>query len=261
MSGILYINDMDVAELGLKPLDLSDWWGAPRVTRASASPYALAGAIPSVSGSYEPRRLTLALALESSSLAGRRSDVDDLHRQFQGLLEVRLGDDSTRVGYAVMEGMAAPQRHPGFFGNTWPQARVGPELVFYDVCKYDREPSLVPLSTTPFTVPMGTAPTAGIYTVYGSTSPVTLRARAYGGELLSDATMTFAALQGSSEAISVDMANHALTFYTDGAASSSVGISTKLTSGWFFGLDPADAPAVEVTAGSGELRYRRRWLS
>lgn len=257
MSDVLYINDTDISDLGLVPLDLSDWWSPPRATRAAFSLYGMQGSLPSPVGIYEPRRLALGLMLDSDSLSDRRSDVDAVHRQTRGLLEIRVGDDSARVGYAVMEGMPTA----GMWApHVWHQMalRAQPELVFYDPTKYDRDQSVLAISSTPATVPMGTASIGGIYTIHGAATAPVLRARSFGGELITNASMTFANL-AADEALEIDMSAQTITFYDSGVTSN--GLASKLTAGWFFGLDPADEPTIEVTSGVGELRYRRRWLS
>ena len=116
MADIVYINNQDIDELGLRVLDAGDWWSGLTYERGYASPYGMAGGLPATEARVQPRRLVLGLALEGA-VATRVGLLDDVRHYLRGLLEVRFGDGTTRVAYGLLESdqvtgrWGGPRRH------------------------------------------------------------------------------------------------------------------------------------------------------
>lgn len=261
-SEIVYIDGRDITDLGLRALSLADWWSGPRYRRGSALPYGMMGALPASEATVDPRRIPLGFATDAA-YASRVSALDIVRYAEQGLLEISVGDDPDRVAYGLLEGDTTRgllgdtnvALH-GDLGHTW-------DLVCYDVAKYDRLGSVVGFGATRTEIPLGTAASGGYVYIHGAATNPVLRYRSMSGEI--QGSMTFTVTLTSSEALEIDLISQAVTKISSGTRTDGLSL---WTAGDFFGLDPADAdgegevwPTLEVSAGNGELRYRRRWLS
>lgn len=258
---LVYINDTDINDLGLRVTDFGEWWSGPSYERGSAAPYGLMGSVPATEATVKPKALTLSMALPSATVAGRVAALDTVRHHLRGLLEVRFGDDSDRVAYGLLESDSTPARWPEVAfvtGDLAPRLQI----VFYDVAKYDRGGSVVGFDSTRRQIPLGTAPSGGKIFIHNATDPV-LRYRSASGTI--EQSMTFTVTLASTEALEIDLGAMTVTKISSGTRTDAL---STLTSGWFFHLDPADGdggnsvyPTLETTTGTAEIRYRKRYVA
>jgi hypothetical protein len=259
-SDSITLNGTDITDLGLAFIDFGPWWSGPRYSRSFASPAGQMGAFPATETMVEPRALQLELALPASSLAARIALLDEVHRNLEGLIEVAFGDDSDRVAYGIVQEIQTHALGPTIAHNVG-DLRPRITIVFYDVCKYDRYATALAIpAAIRTTVPLGTAPSHGILTAFGSAAGFSVTYRPHGGT--GTEGLAFTTTLTSSDAQEMDLsgrgANGGLVNIASGVRSSAM---NALSSGWFFALDPKDSPTLEMDNCSGVLYYRRRWLS
>jgi len=269
MAEILYVNGVDVSTLGVGVTSVGAAWSSPTVERASASPFATFGAIAATESTHAPLVLELGLLLDADRV-DRVTDLDAVHRLFTGLLEIRFGD-TDRVVYGLLEQGAVVGESGG--AADWVHTR-GPlalswTIVCHDPLRYDQDVTGVGFSSSAAALPLGTAPSAGLVTIYGAATNPTLTYRDQVGDALlpvsgDSVTMGFTATLGADDALEVDLAAKKVTRIDAGVRSDAL---STLTSGWFFALDPADGnaaasswPTLEVSSGTALATYRRAWL-
>lgn len=271
MSGICYINGTDVADYGLDVVSLGSAWSGPQRRRAAASPYGLLGAYAATEATVEPRVLELGMALDTTR-AARVGLLDDVHRLFTGLLEIELGDAPGRIMYGLLETSETSGRYGGpeswltdlgDLGLRW-------RIVCHNAARYTRETSIVGFGSTDVEIPLGTAPSTGVITIYGSATDPDITYTDSAGEPLlpvsgDTVTMGFTRTLASDEALEIDLGAQTVTLIDSGVRTEAL---STLTSGWFFRLDPADGrgedavyPKLNVSAGNASIRYRKAWLS
>lgn len=255
-TGIMTINNTDISDLGLNVLDLSEWWSAPRMIRQHSSPSNLLGTNPATTVTVAPRRIPLQFMLESDVVADRVGLLDEVVRQTRGLLQVVVGDDTTRVGDAVMEGLEVDAL---FRESSWTHGnlRITPELVFYDPIKYELStpPVSIPANVR-VTLPVGTAPSRPVLTIFGANTNILVNLRPFGGAVSESMTFTGISLTAS-EALEIDMGALTIVKISSGTRTDAL---SELDAGWFFEIDPADEPTLDCDSNA-VLSNTRRWLT
>lgn len=262
-TGVLYLNERDVSDLGLGVLSLADWWSAPVQERAFVSPIGAAGSHPASQARMLPRRIPLKLMLDDVT---KETRIAALHRVYHlagsGLLEVRVGDDTNLYATGVLERAGGSGSWADHVVFSQGELDLDWDLVCYDPVKYGREPRIYGLPTAVRRkISLGTLPSLGSLWIFGAaTTPQVIVRGATGDQV---ATMTFATLAAATDAYHVDLTNQAITKYASGVATDSF---ASWTAGEWFALDPTYADVdgegltVELSTGTGsleiELAYR-----
>lgn len=260
--GKLFINGEDVDTLGLRVVDMGAWWSGITVNRSVAQPIGAIGGLPASEATVSPRTLTLAAAWVGTT-GSRVSALDDVSWLMEGELEIWHGDDTDRMakGYLVEDTAV------GRFGSG-PLADVHGDVLrtFRIVCpnaaKYDRVGRPVGFGSTRTEVPLGTLPSVGVVRILGAATNPTLNYRSTTGEVIQQ--MRFTITLAADDILSIDLAAETVEKTVSGTTSDA--LPTLNTADDFFRLDPGHGdgrnaawPTLDVTAGDGDILYRRAW--
>jgi hypothetical protein len=120
----------------------------------------------------------------------------------------------------------------------------------------------VGIGATRQAIPLGTAVSAPTIRIMGAATNPVLTYRNAGGTVKQ--TMGFTVTLASTDYLEINGELFSITKYASGVASNGMAL---WTSGDFPALDPQDGypsidsyPTLEVSAGTGEVLYRRTWL-
>ena len=268
----LYVNGRALSTLvasisGVVQLD--DAIGGSVPTTATL-PIANAGSVFGSTVTLAPRTITATLDVRPSSIIDREAVVDALVLLLAGLLEVSTDAASDRVAYAVLDGR--PTMPPA--GNLFalPTFDMTCRFLLADPTRYATEPTVLALSTSRVSVPVGTLPSRPRIWLYGNATPIVnpqVIVRSHTGEIVS--TLALTGSLGSNTALDIGRTPERIESYSAGVLQT--GDADGLTwydSGAFPILSPDDAnPAasawgtVELAATSGTptglLLMRRGW--
>lgn len=259
MSTILYINDKPLEDLGLGPRS-ANWWDSVVFERPTIQ---LAGQFGQVAGSVgvgTARELSVECLLQATSVADRRTKLDEINRELTlGPCELRIQDDTDRVLVARLVSYGVEQFSDNPYGG---QAYVNVTLEFVadDPTWYDRTALGVGLSTAAAELPAGTLPSSPVLYLQGGSSP-TLTYAAHSGSTVS--TLELSYTWASGDVYRVDLGLQTIDKIASGTRTNAIGV---YSTGDFFALDPRDGdaaasdwPTITLSTGSGVAYYRRRW--
>lgn len=264
MAPILYVNDLDLGELGCK-IEAIEGWADPLTLRLQGQAVAQrVGQLPLTvyGGAVEPRdivvRGTITGATEADLVTARAELKDQCGR---GLVELRVKDAPELMALAYLTRGIFAGVSPQFLAPWW--TRVALTFTCLDPLFYTKSPTVIgmPVTGVDYPCPLGTAPSLPLIRIFAATNPL-LSYNASTGAVRQ--TMGFTVTLGANDYIEIDCDAKTITKSVAGVISD--GIST-LVSGDFPVLDPQDAdyagavwPTMSVlTSGTGELVYRRAW--
>lgn len=258
----MWVNDFDTGTIGLIVSSVDGWAHAPSTRdKTSLLPTRVGAIILAPEAETAPRPLVIDGLIRRANQAATKAAILDLQeRLYCGTVELRFADDPDKVYYArVTDGdvLAGPYQ----FANR--DARIQIRATCHDPLIYDRYGSVVGFSSARAPVPLGSAVSAPMLIVSGTTANPAITYRDKSGTVKQ--TMVFTVTLGANDYLEVDCELFKVTRYTAGVASNGIAL---LTSGDFLRLDPHDSdPASGVwatleTNGSnlGECHYRRCWL-
>jgi len=212
------------------------------------------------------RRLEVAGTVRKDTASDRRDaerGVADLCRSGR----VRLVVDDGLSGAMQIECRLAALAFLPFGPSLSPLASRGTLSFVADDEVYwrDVEPTTraLAVAATRYAVPLGTAPSTPVIRIMGAATNPVLTYRDAGGA--SVRSITFTATLTSSEYLDIDMRRGRVQRVTSGTAANGIGLITGGDFPW--ALDPQDGdygtsswPTVEVSAGTGEVLWYRRWM-
>jgi len=258
----LTINDKDLTtEYGFSVIEPRHFLSGPRFTFPRTPIAGRLGAFldSGVTGEWAP--FTVRGEFSPTTLADRLAKLDKMQRDLAGEVEIVTTEDTGRRWRGYLDNSAS---------EVWDAARAWyllpfkADLSFTLVAREDIEGTSVALTTTARQVPLGTASSGGLVTIMGAaTNPVLTYADAGGNTVQ---TMTFTiTLAASNDFLEVDLDKQTILKSVSGTRTTDNSIPTA---GKFFSLDPADAapagpvwPSLKLSAGTGLIAYRRRWLT
>lgn len=258
---VLWINGVDVEDLGLSVTSLDRWGAGMEFEFPSQGASGYLGHFVTQEASAPPRVVSLRLVVPCETVAARSAILTSVLARLQGLLELRFSDEPDRVLYGlrtreVTAGVVASKSF------VVPDLDVSIEITCHDPAKYDRFMQTAAFSSIAMPVPTGNLPHGGIMYIFGAaTNPgVTYR------NMLKDVVtqMGFTVTLGSDDFLKVDNDLETVTYYNNGIAEDGLGLWTS--GDGFPQCDPADGdvlgeayPSLEVNSGNGVLIYQRKW--
>ena len=259
MQPAILINGVELGTLGFKVREARGIWNTP-VASSEGTP------IPHRAGQLVPPADTVKIAsrtidiigwLRGTSRADFLTKLDVLKALLIGPLTVRRAEDDTREHRARLLSLTMTETGPVFLQRTQ-------ELVLSLWCDdpyaYDASDQTVNFGAAT-AVPLGTAPSTGVITITGAAVDPVITLKDPSGTVLE--TMGFTRTLGAGDTLAIDLEQFLVTLTVGGVDSNDI---AALTSGTFFTLDPRDAdvyagdyPTLEVSAGTGQLVYRRAY--
>ncbi len=266
MSGILYVNDVDIeteicqSRVALRRLPPT--WSAgisysrnmvqlPGLLSSAVAPNAIA----------QPRVLDIDLVLYATTPALRDSDVALLLDTFgRDMIELRTGDNTSKVldGYLTQHSLTAVDDAAAM---TLGYSFVSLQVTCPDPSKRDRFTRGVSFGSTATSILLGTQPSAGIIRIMGAATNPVITYRDSGGT--SQGSMTFTVTLAGTEYLEIDLALKTVKKYASGTMSDAI---STWTAGDFFVTDPAHGsyalfgqPTLTCSSGTAIYVYTRRW--
>ena len=270
MGGVtaLFVNDFDTSSLGLVVTGVDGWRDAPATRdRTTQLPTRVGAVILAPEAETAPRQLVIdgvidpTAAGKAGSLANVRAAINELQALiYRGTIEVRFADEPDVFVLARGEQAQLIATPPQFMN---PKSRVQIRLFCPDPLRYDRNGSVVGFGVSPRAgVPLGTAVSAPVIRVMGAATNPVITYRDKSGVVRM--TMGFTVTLAATDYLEIDCELFTIKKFASGVETNGI---TLLTSGDFIALDPQDGdyanavwPTLEVSAGSGEVLYRRAWL-
>jgi len=262
-----WINDFDVTRLGFIVEDTDDQLGAglsfPNRTTG------LPGRVGTIALAREfestPRSIVVRGHMEASSRAQMVTDRDALKaRCYDGLVELRFADDEERVFLAYCQSFIPTAMAPAFQNGTH-KAHDALRITFLcqDPLAYDREATVLPLTTSRVDVETGTGVSLPSIRVFGAIAAgFTITYRDFRGISQATLSMTTATTLGSTESMTID---HELSTIVKSDGSNLIG--NMSTGSEFFGIDFQDSagstgpwPTLELSVGTGDVLYKRAFI-
>jgi len=262
-----FINDFDVARLGFIIEGTSDQLGSglsfPNRTTG------LPGRVGTIALAREfestPRRIVINGHQGASSRGQLVTDRDALKaRCYDGLVELRFGDDPERVFMAYCEtfnptSIAPPFQKAG--RGAWDRVRIS--FLCQDPLAYDREATVLGLTTSRVDAPTGTAPSLPSIRLFGPmTAGAVITYRDFRGTSQATITVSTATTLGSTESLTID--NELSTIVRSDGDNLIGNLSTGSD---FFAIDPQDAagstgpyPTIELSVGNGDVLFKKAYL-
>lgn len=256
---VLYVDDYDTSRLGFVCSGFQGTRDVPPKRYGATTVLGRVGEL-LVTGRpvVEDRLIPVSGTLLAPSVAAREAALDALfERCDRPLVELRFADAPGRVYQAWLVSATVTGIHPQVT-----EAAVRIDLRFSAPHPYAYKPSgdVIAFGTTPVPVPLGTKPGPAVLTLSGSNSP-TVTYRAANGRVVQ--TLGFTVTLGANDALIVDLDAQTVTRSTAGVLTD----GPLPSSGDFFVPDPADGshvlqswPTIQVSAGIGELHYRKAYL-
>jgi hypothetical protein len=254
-----YINNRDVASFGLYVETMSGWLTAPRVRPQFGTVSGRLGVVVGGSQLVEPRQIVIRGYVLPTLLTDRAAAMAALEVALAGRCLFRTEDRPS-----VQTDVLCVSIQPADSTDLGPQLvnpifKVEVTLVALDGGSEDTVQSgPLLLSATPTPVLLGTLPSRGWLSIYGSTSPVTVSYASANGTVATTLVITGALSSGESYALDLDR--------EDVWKITAAGVRSRVStvSGTWPALDPSDAlgsvmPTLAVSSGTGVLISRRRW--
>lgn len=269
MTAVL-INGVSLAtRFGLYVDRIGGWLPGTAVSGPRVTVLGRAGGLRTGPAETESRRIEIGGTIRKDSASDRRDaerGVADLVRSGR----VRLVVDDGLAGATQIEGRLESLATVPFGPSLNPLAVRITAVFRCDEEPYwrDVEPRTVALATagTRYPIPLGTAPSSPIIRLMGTGSNPVLTYRDAGGAAVHTLT-TGSHTLASDEYLDLDMRRGKAVHYDSGVADNPTNQSVVLSAAFPFALDPQDGdygtsawPTLEVSAGSAEVLYWRRWL-
>lgn len=260
------INDTPISALGLRLAR-----GAPRLGELSRqyafTPWAgRAGGVGANLATTPPVVISLGLDVPSTATTATRQAIyDRLAHLLTGTVEVSEELSKHLVMRARPRLIAASLTSPTYV-NT--DASIAVELVAEHAMRFEREPLIVSVGSTPVPILVGQLAHGGQCRIMGTggaalSSPVTLTARNFAGKIIGQLTVTPAL--ATNESCVLDIETLSLQHLPTTTVTAMV--PQWLTSGSGFAFGPQDAvphdnawPTLEASAGAVVFSYRRVYL-
>lgn len=261
MRDIVFLNGVDVTDLGLMPTAAPGWSDAARNEFNLQTVPGRRGRIPSRMVSSPERYIEIHGMIHGDTWQERSKKLDDLTGYCAGQVDIRFGDRPDRfiIG-AFEEARTAPtapgaESLPGAWWNVVLRF-VCPDPVFYAV----EESEIVGIGSSPTVIPMGTLPSAGVLTISGGTNPV-IRGYRSNDELIGE--MTFSG-DFTGNTLTVDFLTRELsTSLAVNPWSLWAGLATERFLTWSvadYDFRAESWPKISVSSGSGSYAYRKAYL-
>ncbi len=256
---LLYVNDIDVADLGVTVGQSIDGWRDGPDIRLPAAP--LLGRIGRLGLTDAPAANARVFSVDAvqigSTVADLLSKLDQLKRLvYDGVVRIRTGEASDRE-YLGVAGLTV-----GPMGDWLNQ--VAHTLRFRFDCDDATAraliPTVVPFSASATAIPLGTAPSAPVIRIGDSVTNPVITYKDHRGQ--TQRTMGFTITIAAGGWLEIDCELKTIVDQ-DGAQQ-----AAALTSGDFIELNPYDGggiagpwPTLGVSGGSlAQAEYRKRWL-
>jgi phage-related protein len=257
---IVYLNDRDIADYGIG-LTEANAWDAIQIEFPTISVLGQIGQVVGAVGTGQPRTLRLTGILRASSIANRRTLLDQLNGDLgKGLVEIRIADELDRFVLARFVGASFGSFSKIEYSGVNSYVTVELEFICDDPTWQDRFSQSVSFGSTRTGMPLGRMPSWPLIYVEGATNP-TIHYRSSTGDILY--SMTFTKTLAADEVLRIDMALQTIDEIDSGVRTNDI---ASLTSGDFFACDPYDGdpdasswPTLEITSGTAVAYYRRRW--
>jgi len=257
MSTILWFNDTPAENYGLG-LRTANWWDSVIFDRPSISLAGQLGQVAGDVGAGAPRELSITALLEATSVADRRTKLDNLARDLStGINEIRIQDDSDRVLLArfIRYNVGAFSENP--YGGQ-PYVEITLDFIADDPVWKDKTASSYGVTTSGVAIPLGSLPNYGVLEFTGASSP-TVTYKSHTGNTV--ATLALSYTWASGETYRVDLGLQTIDKVVSGVRTNAI---SAFSTGTFFDLDPVDAdagtsswPTLTVSTGTATFYYRR----
>jgi hypothetical protein len=260
MRPAILINGVELGTLGFKVREARGIWNTPTASSEGTQ-------IPHRAGQLVPPAETVKIAsrtidiigwLRGTSRADFLTKLDVLKALLIGPLTVVRAEDPTREHRARLLSLTMTETGPVFLQRTQ-------ELILSLFCDdpyaYDASDQTVNF-TAATAVPLGTGPSAGVITITGAAADPVLTLKDPSGTVLE--TMGFTRTLGAGDTLTIDLERFLVTLTVGAVDTNDL---PAMTSGGFFNFDPlhcdvfaGDYPTIEVSAGTGQLVYRRAYV-
>lgn len=232
---------------------------APAVPQRATIDRGLSIAAPTTRTTLAPRVIEQMLDVRPHSLPDRIATIDAIRSRCSGLVELRISEAPDRRWWGFLDSDPAVELVTAPYAN--PICLVTVRFRVLDPRAEAVETTVLPLSSTPVLMPMGTASTAPVVTIFGASpavvDPVVTIANAVGTVTALRLTTTL----GVGEVLELDAATEQVQRRQGGTVVSAL---ESVTSGAFPTADPDVGPLtirLSATSGTptGVARYRRSW--
>lgn len=255
----VYLNDIPIETYGVVVTALTGWINLPQTEIPAIDAVGYPGPLPvGMSPRLAPRQMAVTCYVNAaSSQAEKRSQLAALALAAQGLVEVSVDDDPSRVSYAVL----TDGEGNGISEQVLAHAKALLILRFtaHDPYYYQRTPTLLALrANTRETIPLGSAPVRGVVGINAGGSGIpgmVLRHRS--GEILAQLDFDGVTLD-TGDSLEISHREGWADQY-DASGSAWTSVMAYLGAGQDFCVfDPMDAPTLELLNGyDGWCLYRK----
>jgi hypothetical protein len=222
-----------------------------------------------------PHLLQLAGALlTSANTAAARVTAEHVLRDrlLSGMATWTYVDDVTPPRY--LTGVASePSVTPRGGSGVHPYSAVASDIAVTVSCQeafwQATEPTIraIPAAATRYDLPLGSAPSAFVLRIMGAATNPVVTYRTAGGTVVWTLTFTVT-LVATNDYLELDGTTGRIWKYASGVKTDGIALLTGGQQDWGVrGLDPQDGdsttsawPTIELSAGTGELSWRKAWL-
>lgn len=253
---VLYIDDFDMATLGLVVREVTGLSDTPTVAPRTRERYGRAGvlevaAYPQVA----PRTFLVSGALGAATPAALETALDTLKGKFVGATQrARFVNNATREWVVrLAECTVTPFPGPQFL-HVYRQVTL--KLLALDPYGYDTSNTVVgSIGNSDVAVAQGSAPSRPVIRVTGAATNPLLTYKNGGGTTLRTMQLTCSIAGG--DYVEVDSALMTIKKSVSSVISDAL---DYLTSGDFIVFDPADGtPTLRCSSGTGQATYKKAW--
>lgn len=183
MADSIYINGSSLEALGLRLVDGGPSLDGLQRSRATVPLPGRAGHLSSPFSTTEPRVYRFACFTTGITTVAQRLALLDYYSDLlTGPVELRFVDGTTRCAMGICRVFQGAVQSPTFVNIA---ATITVEVVCANAARYESEPSMLVLGTTPVPVPVGTVAHGGyIITTTSGFTPFTVTYRSVGGVAL-----------------------------------------------------------------------------
>jgi hypothetical protein len=243
------VNRKPLEAFGLVPINLEEWLSAPSVTYGTVVPAGRMGSIATVAGaSYAPRPLMLGVRTNSATTDEEaRAILDAWYLHCQGMLEICIQDDPSKVCYGLFEASAGGVEGIKLLS---PKLTTIGKITCHDPFWYRPAPtSFGAAAGTRVVVPVGSATSRLHLAIAGPyTDPILILRNRSGTEI--DRMPFTDTAADSSIFLDLDFDRQQLDRYVAGVRSAPNNAYELLDPEHsFFVVDPLDGATLEVTSG------------
>lgn len=260
----IYLNDYNPRRLGYVVERVEGWADVAALQPTAqdvpgrAGELALTGAL----GTMSPRTVTVygtLLAASAAALVAARRDL--IERASRGLIELRTVDAPDVMHQGILTGLVTAAYDRQFRAVGRKGERVTLTFTCLDPRAYSTAPTVVALATTRAPCPLGSAPVAPLVRIFGAATNPVLTYRGISGVVRQ--SLGFTLTLAAADFLEIDCEAKTVTKSVSGVVSNAI---DTLSSGDFPTLDPGDGdygasawPTLELSAGAGEVAYRKAW--